>query len=353
MMIQDERINRVLIRLADQLDALKAADESGHAPPALLLSRNEMAYVRESWEKAVLVGEQRLYNLATLLAYALTGTHRIQRVARVVAGPKEEYETDDARIVIEEFISRDRLERTTDYGLAESIVKRYRYRPLDGDTFGSIYARASFLDFRPLEIGEDASATRVMTRVKANDSMWNKVCDALFDIDNVVARHKILNPKSKYVKDVFGIKILTTHPEQSYQVEELIEAMTFDEMMCADLNMHEQVGALELVERKDYLAKPSKDTGWRALKNVYRWGQHFFEVQIQTEVNYFAEVSDLSSTSHRTFDMQRRHLRWALEKQLPHYREFRHLLRGIFDPTGDQSLLEELDVNLDWVRLIA
>lgn len=353
LMIQDERINRVLVRLADQLDALRAAETQGHNAPLLLLSREEMAYVRETWERHVLEGEQRLYTFATMLAIALTGTPRLQRVARVVAGPKEEYETGESRIVIEEFLSRERLEKSTDYGLAESIVNRYRYRQNETDPFGSIYARASFLEFRPLEMGEDFSATRVMTRVKANDSMWNKVCDALFDIDNVVARHKILNAKTKYVKDVFGIKILTTHAEQSYLVEELLEAMCFEPELLAEFNVPPSANSMELIERKDYLSAATKQTGWKAIKNVYRFGQHFFEIQIQTEANYFAEISDLSSTSHRTFDMQRRHLRWALEKQLPHYREFRHLLRGIFDPSGDQSLLEELDVNLDWVRLTA
>ena len=112
---------------------------------------------------------------------------------------------------------------------------------------------------------------------------------------------------------------------------------------------------LELIERKDYLRRDGqkKKTGWEALKNVYRWGQHYFEIQIQTEANYFAEISDLSSTSHRTFEMQRRHLRWELERLLPHYRDFRHLLRGIFDTRKQFNKLERLNVDLEWVKLVA
>ena len=73
-----------------------------------------------------------------------------------------------------------------------------------------------------------------------------------------------------------------------------------------------------------------KQTGWAALKNVYRWGGQVFEVQIQTQANYWLEEWDLSRASHRTFEMQRRLLRRDLEERVAHYREFRRLLKAIF-----------------------
>jgi len=355
MMTRDERTSRFLARIAKQLDLLREADANGLPAPELVLSREEMGHVRERWEAIVLGGEQRLYGLANLLVTGLLGTENVQRVARVVAGLKEEVETADSRIVIEEFISTEQLNRTTDYGLAAAIARRYLYRPHEEGEFASIYPRASFLEFRPLEIVDARVATRVITRVKANDAIWNKVCDALFEIDQVISRDKILNSKSKYVKDVFGIKILVIQPHDCYLVENQLDDMVFNADHVAALGLDTVPDRLELIERKDYLADGSlrKKTGWEALKNVYRWGQHTFEMQIQTEANYFAEISDLSSTSHRTFEMQRRHLRWELEKILPHYQEFRHLLRGIFDTRKQFTKLERLGIDLDWVRLVA
>ena len=75
-------------------------------------------------------------------------------------------------------------------------------------------------------------------------------------------------------------------------------------------------------ESKDYLSLPpekKKKTGWEALKNVYAWRDQVFEVQIQTEANYHLETSDLSNTSHRTFDMRRQTLRQKLDEVIPHY----------------------------------
>lgn len=357
MMTHDERTSRFLARISQQLDGLRDASVNGTRPPELRLSREEVAYVREQWESVVLEGERRLHGLARLLVGELIGTDNVQRVARVVAGPKEEIEGSDARIVIEEFISKAQLATTTDYGLAADISRRYLYRPVseEGEGFSALYPRALFLEFRPLEIGEDGYTTRVITRVKANDAIWNKVCDALFDIDRVISRDKILNTKSKYVKDVFGIKILVFRPHDCYAAEKQLDETVFNLAKLSAMDLDGLPNHLEMVERKDYLSQQGKQkkTGWEALKNVYRWGEHTFEIQIQTEANYFAEISDLSSTSHRTFEMQRRHLRWELEKILPHYQDFRHLLRGIFDTRKQFTQLERLHIDLDWVQLVA
>ena len=353
-MTKDERTSRFLARIALQLDMLRDADANGKTADELVLSREEMGYVRGQWEEIVLRGEQKLHALASVLSEGLLRTENIQRVARVVAGQKEEVETTDSRIVIEEFISPEQLAHTTDYRLAAEIARRYMYRPHGEEEFSSIYPRASFLEFRPLELGEGSVATRVITRVKANDAIWNKVTDALFDIDAVISRDKILNTKSKYVKDVFGIKILVGNTRDCYAVESQLDDMDLTPVF-PNHGQPQALNQLELIERKDYLRGDGqkKKTGWEALKNVYRWGQHYFEIQIQTEANYFAEISDLSSTSHRTFEMQRRHLRWELETILPHYRDFRHLLRGIFDTRKQFNKLERLDVDLEWVRLVA
>lgn len=338
LLIRDERTNRLIELLAAQVQALRASASLGTEPPVLALQRSEINYCRDQWEAGVLEGEHRLYDLATLMAWRITGTRRVELVARVLVGPKEEEESvQSPRIVIEERITREELKRVTDYSMAQRIARHYRYRPRYEDPFGKLYARASFLEMRPLDMADDAVATRVMTRVKANEQIWNKVCDALFDIDSFVQRDKILNQRSKYIKDVFGVKVLTPRRSDSYRVDASLRAMRFgkNEIEGLGLDWEPSVDHLDLIEHKDYLALPldqKKRTGWEAIKNVYRWGNQVFEVQIQTEANYFLEVLDLTDTSHRTFEMQRRRMRWELEERIPHYRDIRKVLKFLFRP---------------------
>lgn len=352
MLVRDTRTNRLLQQLAAHVQAMAAADEAGWAPPVLTLERTELDYCRDQWELGVLRGEHRLYDLATLIAWRITGTRQVELVARVLVGQREEEESvQSPRIVIEERISREELKRVTDYSLAQRISRHYRYRQRYDEPFSKLYARASFLELRPLHFADDAIGIRVMTRVKANEQVWNKVCDALFDIDSVIERDKILNSRSKYVKDVFGIKILTTRNSDSYRVDAALRAAHFGQRELLEVGVAPEptLERLDLIEHKDYLALPpdqKKKTGWEAIKNVYRWGGQVFEVQIQTEANYFKEVMDLTNASHRTFEMHRRRMRWDLEERIPHYRDMRRLLKHLFrpDPARDFVLPSWLSI---------
>lgn len=332
LLIKDQRTQALLGRLSEHLATLNATDQSGQQPQRLVLRRQDIDYCRRQWEQAILRGEAGLLDFGTLVAWKLCDTRRIRMVARVVASPKKELDAD--RIVIEQPLARDDIARVTDHSLAASLARRYRYRQKGKRAYGKLYARASFLEHRPLESRPDGLATRIMTRVKVDDQIWNKVCDALFDIDSVVRRDKVLNAASKYIKDVFGVKVLTQRREDSYRVAEVLSSM---EVCSGDLEAlggsADGCGPVELLETKDYLALPDgekKKTGWEAIKNVYRWRGQVFEVQIQTEANYFLEQSDLSSTSHRTFEMQRQALRLDLAGRVPHYAEYRALLKALF-----------------------
>lgn len=355
--MKDARTNNLLFSLQQQLEALRAM-KPGEKPPVLRLQRSEIEYCRDTWEHGVLRGEHRLYDIASLICRRLTGTQDIQHVARVVMGHKEEDETagtvGSTRIVIEEHITRENLKRFTDFTLASRIARRYRYRSSHDQPFSVLYPRASFLELWPTSIVEDAPTSRVLTRVKTNDQIWNKVCDALFAIDSLLVRDKLLNTHSKYVKDVFGIKILTPRKADSYRVDHMLDNVVWSmgELGDAGLPFDGGFEKLELIERKDYLSVPpeqKKRTGWEAIKNVYRWGQNLFEVQIQTEANYFLEAMHLTDVSHRTFEMQRRQMRRDLELIVPHYAEFRVLLKLLFRRDDDE--LGELEQSLVWLEI--
>ncbi len=331
-LIRDERTQRLLSRLAIQLDALRAEAEGGAAAPVLVLQEDEILYARSQWEDAVLLGEQRLHDLATLWAWGLFGTRRLELAARIIASPKREVES--RRITIEETLSREELHQMSDQRLAARIARRYRYRSRGrGAAFDKLLARASFLELRPLELGPSAHVTRLMTRVKLDDQIWNKVADLFFDIDELLERDKLLGPLSKYVKDVFGLKLLTMKREAAYAVADDIDRLEFGAEDLELLGIPKADSKVDLIETKDYLALPpeqKKKTGWEALKNVYRWCGQVFEVQIQTEANYFLETHDLSDTSHHTFHMKRDELRSSLDERVPHYKDLRLVLKTLF-----------------------
>jgi len=347
----------LLASLSAHLDALRASGLSGEAAPVLVLERSEIENCRDTWETGVLSGEHHLYDFATLIAHRLMGTSHVQLVARVVMGQKEEEEGPGSqRIVIEESITRENLKRVTDYSLAQRIARRYRYRASHDQPFGVLYPRASFLEMWPLETTEEAPATRVLTRVKTNDQIWNKVCDALFAVDTLVKRDKILNSGSKYIKDVFGVKLLTPRRADSYRVEKILNHVAWTPREIEEIGLTPDPSLLEveLVERKDYIGLPmeqKKHTGWEAIKNVYRWGTQLFEVQIQTEANFFLEALHLTDTSHRTFEMKRRQMRRELERVVPHYADYRRLLKLLFRRQDDEEL-QALEESLPWLTIV-
>lgn len=331
-LMSDPKASALVTQLSRQLADLRRADAKGGIPPVLTLSQEDIRYARTAWNKAIRLGESRLYSLATVIAWRLLKTRQLELVGRVYASSR--HESERRRFVIEETLTRDDLTRHADHALATRLARRYRYRPGPSSPFGKLYVRASFLDLRPLEAVDEPLATRVMTRVKVDDQIWNKVCDSLFDIDQIVRRNKILNAQSKYIKDVFGIKVLTPSKMASYRADEVLTPLRLDDAELGELDLALSCGRdVELVEQKDYLGLPEgerKQTGWEAIKNVYRWEGQVFELQIQTEGNYFLESSDLSDTSHRTFEMRRSALRAELDEQVPFYREFRALLKVLF-----------------------
>ena len=149
--------------------------------------------------------------------------------------------------------------------------------------------------------------------------------------------------------------MLTPRKSDSYRVDRGLDGLvwTMDELTAHDLPPEVGLQRVDLVERKDYLAVPQdqkKRTGWEAIKNVYRWGGHLFEVQIQTEANYFLEALHLTDTSHRTFEMQRRQMRRDLEQRVPHYAEFRRLLKLLFRRDDDE--LGYLEQSLPWLQIV-
>ena len=117
--------------------------------------------------------------------------------------------------------------------------------------------------------GTPTGVNRLTSRVKAEEELWNKVADELFALDELVARDKHLRQYSKFIKDIFGIKIVCEDDETCRKkVYQALQNMsTQDTIFRAPVGESKRL--LEFVETKDYLnCEPAKmkKTGWRAIK---------------------------------------------------------------------------------------
>jgi len=127
--------------------------------------------------------------------------------------------------------------------------------------------------------------------------LWNKVADELFALDELVARDKHLRQYSKFIKDIFGIKIVCEDDETCQKVYQALQNMSTQDTDFEPVG--ESKHLLEFVETKDYLnCEPAKmkKTGWRAIKSVVLWQERLFEIQLQPLTNYYLEIDHMSGT---------------------------------------------------------
>ena len=98
----------------------------------------------------------------------------------------------------------------------------------------------------------------MISRIKAEEEIWNKVCDELFKIDELVTRDKELAKLSRYVKDVFGLKVVVSTPDKARELQEQLEAMVFSpQRLHQALVPYETKNMkMDFIEVKDYLGGP-------------------------------------------------------------------------------------------------
>jgi hypothetical protein len=189
---------------------------------------------------------------------------------------------------------------------------------------------------------------RLTSRVKAEEELWNKVADEIFQLDQLVTRDKHLRQYSKYVKDIFGIKIVCDDDATCMKVHEMLSSIEtsdpawakVDAVMPAALDgesLDERF--LDFIETKDYLTcdqNEMKKTGWKAIKSVVKWRERLFELQVQPLGNYYLELDHMAGPSHSSFKVQRDKLRDEVSLRVPLYGFYRKLLQMVF-VGGDAS----------------
>ena len=300
------------------------------------LSRELIARVREAFRQNILDGERRMHVLAHLLASILLEGEFELHSSVIGVLPSD----DDHPFLIRERITRDKLFSVTDIDLGNTMLDNFRYQK-DG-LWVPLELSANFVEYLPLA-RPGTGVNRLTSRVKAEEELCNKITDEIFSLDQLVSRDKHLRQYSKFIKDIFGIKIVCEDENTCIEVHERLQqisagpALTNSETLQQLPPVEDDGGdshqLLEFIETKDYLTcSPAqmKKTGWKALKSVARWRDRLFEIQVQPLSNYYLELDHMSGPSHRSFKLRRDSLRDELAERIPLYRFYRDLLKMLF-----------------------
>ena len=173
--------------------------ENGNTPHEVHFSRERLEQVRAAFARMIRHGEEALHQLSQLLSTTFLTSVRLESV---VIG---EVETTHERFTLTQSLSVTDLFSTLDIDLGTRQLRKVQFA--DGDGWSRALLVANVVDYLPTE-QNSWGIYRMTTRIKAEEEIWNKVVDEIFDLDTLVNRDKQLRHLSRYVKDVFGIKIV-------------------------------------------------------------------------------------------------------------------------------------------------
>ncbi|NUQ82330.1 MAG: hypothetical protein HUU10_12030 [Bacteroidetes bacterium] len=324
MVLSEPRLHQFIDDLARRKEELESRPGKQQT---LTFSRSYLEQVRQAFRTQILKGENNLHQLAHLLSscFFYNEFELHSNVIGVLPGGERPF-------MIRERILRQDLLSLTDLDLGNQMIGNFRYQH-QGE-WKSLVLSANFVEYIPS--GKTLfNINRITSRVKAEEEIWNKVTDELFHIDQLIRRDKQLRQYSKYVKDVFGVKVVCESDRDCKVVQEVLEQDGLTQISWLSRVRHQgrKVSPVKFIETKDYLFCPPeamKKTGWKAIKSVVKWNDHLFEIQFQPLSNYYLELDHMAEPSHRSFKLNRDQMREELSRHLPFYGFFRDLLRMVF-----------------------
>lgn len=339
MLTTEPLLNHFVIDLQELRDELW---QHPHVQRELHFSRDGLAAVRTAFATMIRHGEQHLHQLAQLLCASFLGAFQIESV---VFG---EVDATGERFTLTQSIDAADLYSTTDIDLGTRQLTKLQF--FDGQGWSKASLVANIVEYQPTEPNAHA-IYRMHTRIKAEEEIWNKVVDEIFDLDRLVAKDKELRHLSRYVKDVFGIKIVVGEEADAYRVHDALLSLAWPDPMLTALHVQPSASTthLTVVEVKNYLADgQQKRSGWGALKLVARWADKTFEIQIQPLRNFLHERERLTSESHVSFKAQRDQIRQRVAEQVPLFGFYQALLRWLFLlPAAPPPVYQGVTVVLD------
>lgn len=337
MVSQAPSLNALVVTLQEARQRL----EGGTGNERLDFSRAQVAKARAEFIEMIRRGEQDLHSLAALLSDRLLGAHHMRSVViGEVEGTRERF-----TLIVD--VSPSELKDSTDLDLGNRVVGRLAIADQRG--WKRVGLVSNVVEYEP-ESPNTHSVYRILTRIKAEEEIWNKVTDEIFNLDALVLRDKQLQHLGRYVKDVFGIKVVVGTSDDAYRVQEELRHSPFstEHLRARALPDDDAHRTLSFIEVKDYLERPSrKQSGWSALKSVVTWADRTFEIQVQPLSNFLHERERLTRESHASFKATRERVRDELALRLPILGFYRALLRWLLvDPTAEPPTFDGIEVHL-------
>jgi hypothetical protein len=299
--------------------------DAPHERHTFVFSRSGLVEVRRAFAQTIRHGEERLHRVCELLGETfLDADYSLQSV---VIG---EVETVKERFTLVQNISPSELYLHTDLDLGSRQLRRLRYH--DGSRWRSATLVSNVVEYQPARMNE-WGIHKLISRIKAEEQIWNKVVDSIFGLDRLVNLDKQLRHLSRYVKDVFGVKIIVDDPAAVRTLHHALLGARWDPATLARhrVPVLPSTSSLELVEVKNYLAdRERKASGWKAIKSVFRWWDTMIEIQVQPLGNYQQERERFTRESHAGFKARREAVRNQIALAVPLFGFYRDLLRWLF-----------------------
>jgi hypothetical protein len=339
---QDPLLTSFVASLQRHHQQLLAESDRVHC---LDLSVTQLEALRETFAAVIRRGEFRLHSLCSLLGNRFLKNFEISSV--VIGEPYPGGE----RFTLLQKISESELFGLTDLDLGTRQLSKLRIRAdEEPERWLKPNLVANFVEYQPLEL-DDAGIHRLTSRIKAEEEIWNKVVDEMFGIDTLLTRDKQLAHLSRYVKDIFGLKVIIGDWNKILAFQDELQNLAFsqEELDKLDIPVNPTTQRLEWLETKDYIqGAQQKKSGWKALKSVVRWWDSTFEIQVQPLRNYLQERERLTQESHASFKTRREEMRTALEERLPLYGFYRALLQWLFlKPDGQPPTHPNVEIKLN------
>lgn len=309
----------------------------------LQFSRLHLDETRAAFSRMIRHGEEKLHQLCELICDTFLSSYQLQSIViGEVAETKE-------RFTILQPLSRKDLYTHMDIDLGSRQVEKLLF--FDGTGWGQASLVANMVDYQPTESNR-YNIHKITSRIKAEEEIWNKVVDEIFDLDNIVIRDKQLRHLSRYVKDIFGIKIVVGERDDIIAMQKMLEEIAWSEALLRKLRIGADINTerLKLIEVKNYLEdERRKRSGWEAIKSVVVWSNKTFEIQIQSLRNYLREQERLTKESHTSFKANRERVRDQVADRIPLFGFYQELLRWLFlnrggpPPSHERVILKVVD----------
>ncbi|MFW7378653.1 MAG: hypothetical protein ACOH5I_07600 [Oligoflexus sp.] len=339
MVTKEPILNEFVCYLTETKELLLQYPNETHT---LEFSREQIQQVKKAFSTMIRKGEAKLHRLCGLFAENLLCNHF--DLKSIVIG---RLNSNGERFELNRSVKKQEIYSRTDLDLGTWQLSRLRFQSADGWEEPSLVA--NFVEYQPTVLNP-LRVFKMISRIKAEEEIWAKTVDEIFQIDLWIKRDKSLEELSFFIKDVFGIKLVVNTNED---VERLLSRLLEVEWTSEELAKHRvpfspETQKLHLIELKNHLgSKHQKASGWQALKAVFSWWDKTFEVQIQTVDIYFREQEYLTRESHAGFKERREKIRQELAQKIPLFGFYMNLLQWLFiAPEREPPQLAQVKVKI-------